>query len=110
VVDLGGKTSMAGLIELMRNAALVVSNDTGPGHIAAAMGRPVVFVFGPTNPARVHPYGRPECVVAANAFGRGDLADNPEPEYAIERIRVDEVKSRIKEVLGTENSTAIGSR
>lgn len=37
---------------LLRDAALVVSNDTGPGHMAAAVGAPLLSVLGPTDPAR----------------------------------------------------------
>jgi heptosyltransferase II len=42
---------------LMRDAALIVANDTGPGHLAAAVGTPVVSVMGPTNTKRWHPWG-----------------------------------------------------
>jgi heptosyltransferase-2 len=37
---------------LLRDAALVVANDTGPGHMAAAVGAPLLSVLGPTDPAR----------------------------------------------------------
>lgn len=62
-LSLAGKTTLGQLVELLRRADLVVANDTGPMHIAAALGRPLVAVFGPTNPQRTGPYGRPECVV-----------------------------------------------
>lgn len=42
---------------LMRRAAMVVSNDTGPGHLAAAVGAPLVSVLGPTDPALWAPWG-----------------------------------------------------
>ena len=37
---------------LLRDAALVIANDTGPGHLAAAVGAPLLSVLGPTDPAR----------------------------------------------------------
>jgi heptosyltransferase-2 len=42
---------------LLQRAALVVANDTGPGHMAAALGRPLISLIGPTDPARWAPWG-----------------------------------------------------
>jgi heptosyltransferase-1 len=56
-VSLVGKTGLKELIEIMRNAKFVVSNDSGPMHIAAALGIPVFALFGPTDPRRTGPYG-----------------------------------------------------
>lgn len=62
-LNLAGKTSLRQLVALLERADLVVANDSGPMHIAAALGRPLVTLFGPTNPVRTGPYGRPETVV-----------------------------------------------
>jgi lipopolysaccharide heptosyltransferase I len=91
VVNLAGKTSVRELIPLMKRASLVVSNDTGPGHIAAALGVPMVMIFGPTNPARVCPYKRPECVAAIEPTTRGMKADSYEPRHDISHITVEQV-------------------
>jgi heptosyltransferase-1 len=48
--------SIADLVALARGAALMVSGDTGPMHIAAAVGTPVVGIFGPTRPTRNGPW------------------------------------------------------
>ena len=48
---------VAGLVALTGRAALVVGGDSGPVHLAAALGTPVVALFGPTNPARNGPWG-----------------------------------------------------
>lgn len=45
------------LIAITRRAALVIAGDTGPLHLASALGRPVVAIFGPTDPARNGPFG-----------------------------------------------------
>jgi heptosyltransferase-1 len=50
VVNLASQTSLPELVEVLRGARLVVSNDTGPGHIAAALGRPLVMLFSWSNP------------------------------------------------------------
>ena len=90
-INLAGKTSVRELVPLMKGASLVVSNDTGPGHIAAAAGVPMVMIFGPTNPARVCPYKRPECVVAVEPTERGMKADSYDPRHDITHITVEQV-------------------
>jgi heptosyltransferase-1 len=49
--------NVTGLISLMARADLLVGGDTGPTHLAAAMGVPVVALFGPTSPERNGPWG-----------------------------------------------------
>jgi heptosyltransferase I len=91
VINLAGKTTVRELIPLMKRASLVVSNDTGPGHIAAALDVPIVMIFGPTNPARVCPYKRPQCVVAVEPTARGMNADSYDPRHDITHIAVEQV-------------------
>ena len=50
-------SSIAGLIDATRRATAVVGVDSGPMHLAAALGKPGVAIFGPTDPARNGPYG-----------------------------------------------------
>jgi heptosyltransferase-2 len=52
VLDLTGKTSTAGLVALLARVSSLIANDSAPAHIAAALGRPVVALFGPTVPAQ----------------------------------------------------------
>ena len=56
-VDLAGATTVGLLPALLSRAALLITNDSGPMHIAAAIGTPVVALFGPTSAARTGPYG-----------------------------------------------------
>ena len=49
--------SLTQLIALTRRARLFIGGDTGPMHLAAALGVPVVAIFGPTDPARNGPFG-----------------------------------------------------
>ncbi|MFQ3225427.1 MAG: heptosyltransferase-1 [Lentimonas sp.] len=56
LVNLTGKTGIDQLPELLNAADCVVSNDSGPMHLAAALGRPLVTLFGPTAPERFGPY------------------------------------------------------
>ena len=55
-VVLTGKTSLSQLIEVLSVVDLLVTNDTGPAHIASALGRPTLVIFGPTNPLTTSPY------------------------------------------------------
>jgi lipopolysaccharide heptosyltransferase I len=64
--SMAGKTTLKDLIPLMRKAAFVVTNDSGPMHLAAAAGVPVIALFGPTNPVRTGPYGTGHRVLTAN--------------------------------------------
>lgn len=60
VHDLGGRTSLGALAGVLRDAAAVVVGNTGPAHLAAAVGTPVVSLFAPTVPVhRWRPYGVP---------------------------------------------------
>jgi len=56
-------TTLPQLGALLRHCTLVVSNDSGPMHIAAAVGTPVVAIYGPTNPRLQGPYGEGHVVV-----------------------------------------------
>jgi heptosyltransferase-2 len=53
---LTGKTNLAQTAALLSVADLLVTNDTGPAHVAAAVGCPVVVIFGPTNPETTRPF------------------------------------------------------
>lgn len=66
-LNLAGRTSLAQMVALLARARAVVSNDTGPLHVAVALGRPVVGVYGPTNPASVGPFGQLDHVVRFEA-------------------------------------------
>lgn len=57
-LDLTGRLSLAEMVEWIRLSELLVTNDTGPMHVAAALDRPVVALFGPTEPRRTGPYGQ----------------------------------------------------
>jgi lipopolysaccharide heptosyltransferase I len=61
--DLSGKTTPAELAALIRRAEVAVTNDSGSMHLAASLGKPMVSIFGPTNPVHIGPYQRPESVV-----------------------------------------------
>ena len=61
---LAPRTSIADLVALARAATLMVSGDTGPLHIAAAVGTPVVGIYGPTSEARNGPWSNEDVTVS----------------------------------------------
>lgn len=104
VEESGGAAEMVScsveqLIALMRRVALVVAGDTGPLHLAAALGRPVVGLYGPTDPARNGPYGT-QARVLRHSDSRTSHARLIEAEAGLLRIGVDEVVSAAMEMLG----------
>lgn len=65
-LNLAGKTDLKQLVALIEGASLVVANDSGPMHIASALNRPLVTLFGPTNPVRTGPHARLDTVTRLN--------------------------------------------
>jgi heptosyltransferase-1 len=72
-------SSLPGLIHATRRAAAIVGVDSGPLHLAAALGKPGVAIFGPTDPARNGPYGESLRILrgsaAATTYHRGAVTD-----------------------------------
>ena len=64
-ISLAGKTSIGELVELIRRCNVVLTNDSGPMHIAAALNVKTIALFGPTDPDKTGPYGKDNTVIAA---------------------------------------------
>jgi heptosyltransferase-1 len=64
-IDLAGRTTTGELAAILERCAVIVGIDSGPIHVAAAMGTPVVALFGPTDPARTAPRGEGHEIVTA---------------------------------------------
>jgi lipopolysaccharide heptosyltransferase I len=64
-LDVCGRTSVSQLAALIERAQIAVTNDSGPMHLAVALDRPVVSIFGPTDAVWIGPYLRPDAVVSA---------------------------------------------
>ena len=66
-VDLTGKTTLPELTEWLRVGSVVVTNDSGPMHVAAAVGTPVIALFGPTSASKTGPYDARGTVLTADS-------------------------------------------
>ena len=66
VIDLAGMTALSELAALICRSEISITNDSGPMHLAVALNRPVVSIFGPTDPVWIGPYGRAEAVLHAD--------------------------------------------
>lgn len=62
VANLAGQTGLADVIALVDGAAVVIMHDSGPMHLATALGKPMVAIYGPTSPVLTGPYHRPETI------------------------------------------------
>jgi lipopolysaccharide heptosyltransferase I len=91
ITNLADQTNLPELVALLKQAAVVITNDTGPGHIAAAMGGPLVMIFGPSNPVRLFPYNRADTIAAVEPFKRGSKLQSTDPAHSMEAISVDHV-------------------
>ncbi len=87
------------LIALTRRAALVVAGDTGPLHLGAALGRPVVALFGPTDPARTGPFGT-RARVHRHARSVTDHRRHGAPEEGLLQITTEAVTESALALLG----------
>jgi heptosyltransferase-1 len=86
------------LISLTRRARLFVGGDTGPMHLAAALGIPVVAVFGPTDPLRNGPFGTPN-IVLRNSVSPTTHKRRAQPDPGLLEISADQVVAAARELL-----------
>jgi heptosyltransferase-1 len=87
--------NVTGMIALLRRAALVLGGDSGPVHLAAALGTPVVALFGPTDPARNGPWGAGPKAVLRDAASLTSYKRSAEPDPGLASISVEAVLNAV---------------
>jgi heptosyltransferase I len=90
--------SLEQLIALTRRVSIVIGGDTGPLHLACALGKPVVGIYGPTDPRRNGPYGS-RFRVLRNPESRRDHTRREEPEAGLLTIYPDAVMAAAVELM-----------
>jgi heptosyltransferase I len=91
--------SLTQLIALTRRAALFIGGDTGPMHLAAALGVPAVAIFGPTNPVRNGPFGTKSIVLRSSSSITSHVRRH-EPEEGLLEINSVAVVAAARQLLG----------
>ncbi|MGH9528674.1 MAG: glycosyltransferase family 9 protein, partial [Terriglobales bacterium] len=92
------KLSLTELIAFTRRAALFIGGDTGPMHLAAALGVPIVAIFGPTDPARNGPFST-SSVVLRNSASITSHKRRAHPDEGLLTISVEEVVASARQLL-----------
>jgi len=92
--------NVTGLIALMRRTSLIVGGDSGPTHLAAALGIPLVALYGPTDPARNGPWGSGPMRVLRGVGSVTSHKRVAEIDAGLARITVDEVVREVREIVG----------
>ena len=82
-INLCGRTTLPQAVALIRHAALAICNDSGPMHIAAAAGTPVLALFGPTDPKRYGPFPLAKPTHRVLSAPGGELTKLPVDEVAV---------------------------
>jgi len=91
------------LIALTRRVALCIGGDTGPLHLASALGRPVVGIYGPTDPSRNGPYGTRARVLRSPESKR-DHSRRDAPDPGLLTISPEDVLRAVDELLAEEST------
>jgi heptosyltransferase-1 len=93
-------SGLAGLIDATRRATAVVGVDSGPLHLAAALAKPGVAIFGPTDPARNGPYGG-SMEVLRDAAAVTSYKRRPEPDPGMLAITAERVFESLRRQIGS---------
>ena len=108
VVNLGGATTLSEVAALIRRATICLTNDSGPMHLAVALDRPVVSVFGSTDPIWIGPYRREGAVLRAQlpcspCYLRG-LGGCTHDHACMKAVSADAVIARMEHLLAASHA------
>ncbi len=107
LIDLTGKTGLGELMGVLSLAALLITNDTGPSHLGAALGLPIVALFGPTEDFATRPFSiNAQVVMKPVACAPCMLRDCPIDHRCMTGISVDEVLEAARGILGVARHCA----
>jgi len=100
--ELFGRTGIKTLAAIFRMARAVLTNDSGPMHIAAAVGTPTVALFGPTEPKRTGPYGKGHTVLTAGVECAPCFKRDCRDVRCLAGINADKALEAVVEAIGLE--------
>lgn len=99
VVNLVGQTNLQELLSILESSKLVIGNDSGPLHLAAAVDVVLIGLYGPTNPAIVGPFGHLDWVIEAGKGIERQHRYSEHPEHRIDAISFETVAQTIERQL-----------
>ena len=102
-INFAGLTTLKNLAALYEKASLLITTDTGPMHLAAAMGTKIVAVFGPTAPWRTGPHGRNNVVVRSKIDCSPCFKRECSTKKCMKNISVDDVMKGVKQLMGKKS-------
>ena len=106
VTDLSGKTTLRDLIGIFSRARLGIGPDSGPMHIAAAVGTPVISLWGATSPIRSAPWGSEDLVLYGSAACSPCYTRDCKIQRAcMQRITPEQVLDKARHVLNRVQTT-----
>jgi 3-deoxy-D-manno-octulosonic-acid transferase/heptosyltransferase-1 len=106
-INMGGETTLKDLTYLYQLASLLITTDSGPMHIAAAIGTPVIALFGPTDPSRTGPYGSEHTIIRKKLSCSPCFLKKCDSNICMRDITVEDVFQAVKEKLvGINKGTA----
>jgi lipopolysaccharide heptosyltransferase I len=112
-VNLAGVTTLSELAAIIRRATICITNDSGPMHLAVALNRPVVSIFGPTDSLWIGPYRQPGSVLSAalacSPCYLRRLSRCPHHHACMRGIAAEEVIDRVEAILASENDRSAAS-
>jgi lipopolysaccharide heptosyltransferase I len=111
LIDLIGRATIGQTMAVIQGASLVVANDSAPLHMAVGLGARCIGLFGPTDPARVGPYGHADAVVRGRPAAPArplDFKNARQGEAMMRQIAVRDVLERIDHVLGSGRGAGTG--
>lgn len=97
-INLGGATKLLELAYIYKKARLVITTDSGPMHLASAIGTPVIALFGPTDPARTGPYGSFHTIIRAEIPCSPCLLKKCTTKKCMEDISSEQVFAAVKNI------------
>lgn len=98
-INLGGETTLLDLAYIYKKAQVVISTDSGPMHLAAALETPVVALFGPTDPLRTGPYGFDHTIIRTDISCSPCFLKKCSTKKCMEDISIGQVFTAVKELL-----------
>lgn len=100
ITNLIGRTTLTELVAILSRCSLLITNDSGPMHIADYMGKPIVAIFGPTDPKRTGPIGKDKKILKAKIHCSPCFKRYCRDPVCMGEITVNDVLGELNQIMG----------